>query len=289
MGKRDPLDFVLWKSAKPDEPSWPSKFGDGRPGWHIECSAMARVVFGNHFDIHGGGQDLQFPHHENEIAQSECCNDEKFVNYWMHNGFVRVNEEKMSKSLGNFFILRDVLDSYRAEEIRYFLISSHYRSPLNYSEEQLGNARSALQRLYAALLDTKPTALPQHNDYQKRFEEALDDDFNTANAVAVLFDLVREINRSKREQQERQHELASLLRHLGGLLGLLQADAEEFLKSRAGQSEGLSDTAIEDLISARLEARADRDWATADRIRDELSGAGIVIEDGNDGTRWRRA
>ena len=289
MGKRDPLDFVLWKSAKPGEPSWPSKYGDGRPGWHIECSAMSRSLFGNHFDIHGGGQDLQFPHHENEIAQSECCNDEKFVNYWMHNGFVRVNEEKMSKSLGNFFILREVLDSYRAEEIRYFIVSSHYRSPLNYSEEQLDNARSALQRLYAALLDTKLTALPQDNDYQKRFEAALDDDFNTANAVAVLFDLVREINRSKREQQERQHELASLLRHLGGLLGLLQADAEEFLKSRAGQSDGLSDTAIEDLIAARLQARADKDWASADRIRDELSEAGIVIEDGNDGTRWRRA
>jgi cysteinyl-tRNA synthetase len=289
MGKRDPLDFVLWKTAKPGEPSWPSKFGDGRPGWHIECSAMSRSLFGNHFDIHGGGQDLQFPHHENEIAQSECCNDEKFVNYWMHNGFVRVNEEKMSKSLGNFFILRDVLDSYRAEEIRYFIVSSHYRSPLNYSEEQLDNARSALQRLYAALLDTKPAALPQNNDYQKRFEEALDDDFNTANAVAVLFDLVREINRSKREQQDRQHELASLLRHLGGLLGMLQADAEEFLKSRAGQSDGLSDTAIEDLISARLQARADKDWASADRIRDELSEAGIVIEDGSDGTRWRRA
>jgi len=289
MGKRDPLDFVLWKSAKPGEPSWPSKYGDGRPGWHIECSAMSRSLFGNHFDIHGGGQDLQFPHHENEIAQSECCNDEKFVNYWMHNGFVRVNEEKMSKSLGNFFILREVLDSYRAEEIRYFIVSSHYRSPLNYSEEQLDNARSALQRLYAALLDTKLTALPQDNDYQKRFEAALDDDFNTANAVAVLFDLVREINRSKREQQERQHELASLLRHLGGLLGLLQADAEEFLKSRAGQSAGLGDTAIEDLISARLQARADKDWASADRIRDELSEAGIVIEDGNDGTRWRRA
>jgi len=289
MGKRDPLDFVLWKSAKPGEPSWPSKYGDGRPGWHIECSAMSRSLFGNHFDIHGGGQDLQFPHHENEIAQSECCNDEKFVNYWMHNGFVRVNEEKMSKSLGNFFILREVLDRYRAEEIRYFIVSSHYRSPLNYSEEQLDNARSALQRLYAALLDTKLTKLPQDNDYQKRFEAALDDDFNTANAVAVLFDLVREINRSKREQQERQHELASLLRHLGGLLGLLQADAEEFLKSRPGQSAGLSDTAIEDLISARLQARADKDWASADRIRDELSEAGIVIEDGNDGTRWRRA
>jgi cysteinyl-tRNA synthetase len=287
-GKRDPLDFVLWKSAKPGEPSWPSKYGDGRPGWHIECSAMSRSLFGNHFDIHGGGQDLQFPHHENEIAQSESCNDEKFVNYWMHLGFVNVNEEKMSKSLGNFFVLRDVLDSYRAEEIRYFLISSHYRSQLNYSEEQLDHARAALKRLYAALQDTRSTEIPQDSDYQRRFEQALNDDFNTASAVAVLFDLVREINRAKSEQQDKQHGLASLLRHLGGLLGLLQSDADEFLKSRAGQGYGLSDTAIEELVEARLRARADKDWANADRIRDELSDAGIVIEDGNDGTRWRR-
>ena len=288
-GKRDPLDFVLWKTAKPGEPSWPSKFGDGRPGWHIECSAMSRSLFGNHFDIHGGGQDLQFPHHENEIAQSEACNGEKFVNYWMHNGFVRVNEEKMSKSLGNFFILREVLDKYRAEEIRYFIVSSHYRSQLNYSEEQLDNARAALQRMYAALQDTHPAKIPENSDYQQRFEQALNDDFNTANGVAVLFDLVREINRAKSEQQEKQHELASLLRYMGGLLGLLQADAGDFLKSQAGQGEGLSDTAIEDLISARWQARGEKDWARADRIRDELVDAGIVIEDGSDGTRWRRA
>jgi len=288
-GKRDPLDFVLWKSAKPGEPSWPSKYGDGRPGWHIECSAMARSLFGNHFDIHGGGQDLQFPHHENEIAQSESCNGEKFVNYWMHNGFVRVNEEKMSKSLGNFFILREVLDSYRAEEIRYFIVSSHYRSQLNYSEEQLDNARAALQRMYAALQGTHSVKLPENSDYQMRFEQALNDDFNTANGVAVLFDLVREINRAKSEQQEKQHELASLLRHLGSVLGLLQADAEVFLKSQAGQGHGLSDTAIEELISARLQARSEKDWARADRIRDELVAAGIIIEDGSDGTRWRRA
>jgi cysteinyl-tRNA synthetase len=288
-GKRDPLDFVLWKSAKPGEPSWPSKFGDGRPGWHIECSAMSRSLFGNHFDIHGGGQDLQFPHHENEIAQSEACNGEKFVNYWMHNGFVRVNEEKMSKSLGNFFIVRDVLNSYRAEEIRYFIVSSHYRSQLNYSEEQLDNARAALQRMYAALQDTHPAKIPENSDYQQRFEQALNDDFNTANGVAVLFDLVREVNRAKSEQQEKRHQLASLLRYLGGLLGLLQADAGEFLKSQAGQGEGLSDTAIDDLVSARLQARSEKDWARADRIRDELVDAGIVIEDGSDGTRWRRA
>jgi cysteinyl-tRNA synthetase len=290
-GKRDPLDFVLWKSAKPGEPKWPSKFGDGRPGWHIECSAMSRSLLGNHFDIHGGGQDLQFPHHENEIAQSEACNGEKFVNYWMHNGFVRVNEEKMSKSLGNFFILREVLENYRAEEIRYFIISSHYRSQLNYSEEQLDNARAALQRLYAALQDTWPADVPADSDYQRRFEDALNDDFNTANAIAVLFDLVREVNRAKSEQSPERHELASLLRYLGGVLGLLQADAEDFLKSRAGQSGagGLSDTAIDELVAARLQARADKDWANADRIRDELSAAGIVIEDGADGTRWRRA
>ena len=289
-GKRDPLDFVLWKSAKPGEPSWPSKFGDGRPGWHIECSAMSNSLLGNHFDIHGGGQDLQFPHHENEIAQSEACNGEKFVNYWMHNGFVRVNEEKMSKSLGNFFILRDVLKSYRAEEIRYFIISSHYRSQLNYSEEQLDNARAALQRLYAALQDTETVEIPANSDYQKRFERALCDDFNTASAIAVLFDLVREINRAKRERSDEQHALASLLRHLGGVIGLLQADAEDYLKSETGQGGGgLSDSAIDDLIEQRLQARVAKDWANADRIRDELSAAGVVIEDSADGTRWRRA
>jgi cysteinyl-tRNA synthetase len=277
--------------AKPGEPKWPSKFGDGRPGWHIECSAMSRSLFGNHFDIHGGGQDLQFPHHENEIAQSEACNGEKFVNYWMHNGFVRVNEEKMSKSLGNFFVLREVMENYRAEEIRYFIVSSHYRSPLNYSEEQLDNARAALQRLYAALQDTSPAEIPQGSEYQRRFEEAMSDDFNTANAIAVLFDLVREVNRAKSEQRPEQHELASLLRHLGGVLGLLQADTEDFLKSRAGQSGtgGLSDTAIDELVAARLQARAGKDWANADRIRDELVSAGIIIEDGAGGTRWRRA
>jgi cysteinyl-tRNA synthetase len=288
-GKRDPLDFVLWKSAKPGEPSWPSKYGDGRPGWHIECSAMSRNLLGNHFDIHGGGRDLQFPHHENEIAQSEACNGEKFVNYWMHNGFVRINEEKMSKSLGNFFVLREVLEKYRAEEIRYFIVGSHYRSPLNYSEDQLDNAHAALHRLYAALQDTRSVEVPGGTEYQERFEQALNDDFNTANAIAVLFDLVREINRAKSEGLDQQHSLASLLRLLGGILGLLQANPEDFLKSSTGSGGGLSDTAIDELVEARLKARVDKDWATADRIRDELAEAGIVIEDGSDGTRWRRA
>ncbi len=288
-GKQDPLDFVLWKSAKPGEPKWPSKYGDGRPGWHIECSAMSNSLLGNHFDIHGGGHDLQFPHHENEIAQSESCNGEKFVNYWMHNGFVQINQEKMSKSLGNFFILRDVLKNYRAEEIRYFLISSHYRSQLNYSEDQLNNARAALQRLYAAIQDTESVKIPEQSDYQQRFDQAMCDDFNTASAIAVLFDLVREINRAKAENSDDQHRLASLLRHLGSLLGLLQEDAASYLKSTAGQAAGgLSDTAIDDLIEQRLQARAAKDWANADLIRDELSAACIVIEDSADGTRWRR-
>ncbi len=286
--KRDPLDFVLWKASKPGEPSWPSQFGDGRPGWHIECSAMSNSLLGKHFDIHGGGQDLQFPHHENEIAQSEACNGEKFVNYWMHNGFVQVNEEKMSKSLGNFFILRDVLEHYRAEEIRYFILSSHYRSPLNYSEDQLNHARAALQRLYTALLDTSDAERACDGDYQQRFEQALCDDFNTAGAIAVLFDLARDINRAKNEGDEAYNGLASLLRHLGGIIGLLQADAEEYLQSHAGVGDGLSDSAIEDLIAQRLQARADKDWANADRIRDELAAAGITIEDGSEGTRWRR-
>ena len=289
LGKKDPLDFVLWKSAKPGEPSWPSPYGDGRPGWHIECSAMSTQMLGNHFDIHGGGQDLQFPHHENEIAQSECCTGEKFVNFWMHNGFVRVNEEKMSKSLGNFFTLRDVMKDYKAEEIRYFIIGSHYRSQLNYSEDQLNNARSGLQRLYGALLGAEPVEVPQATKYQEQFDQALCDDFNTANAMAVLFDLARDINREKTDNPEYANSLASLLKYLAGIIGLLQDDAEIYLKSQVSGATGLTDEVIEAMIQQRLDARKNKDWGEADRIRDELVDAGISIEDGAGETRWRRS
>ena len=287
-GKHDPLDFVLWKKAKEHEPAWSSSYGEGRPGWHIECSAMSTEMLGNHFDIHGGGQDLQFPHHENEIAQSECCTGEKFVNYWMHNGFVRVNEEKMSKSLGNFFTLRDVLKEYRAEEIRYFILGSHYRSPLNYSDEQLDSARSALSRLYTALLDTHPLDHPEPGDYQKRFETAMADDFNTADALAVLFDLARDLNRAKAESSDEVDGLAGILKYLANLIGLLEMDASEFLKSPTSD-KGLTDEVIDDKINQRLKAKSDKNWAQADQIRDELVAAGIVLEDSAEGTRWRRS
>jgi len=286
--KRAHGDFVLWKSAKPGEPFWPSAFGDGRPGWHIECSAMSTQMLGNHFDIHGGGHDLQFPHHENELAQSECCTGETFVNYWMHNGFVQVNEEKMSKSLGNFFTLRDVMQDYKPEEIRYFILSSHYRSQLNYSEHQLNNARSALQRLYGALIDTQSVDVSRDSEYQQRFEAALNDDFNTANAVAVLFDLAREINRAKSEAPNTVDALASLLKYLASIIGLLQSDPGMFLQSQVG-SVGLNDDEVETLIQQRLDARVNKDWTEADRIRDELTAGGISIEDGAGGSRWRRS
>ncbi len=287
--KRDPLDFVLWKKAKADEPAWGSPYGEGRPGWHIECSAMSTQMLGNHFDIHGGGQDLQFPHHENEIAQSECCTGEPFVNYWMHNGFVRVNEEKMAKSLGNFFTLRDVLQEYRAEEIRYFILNSHYRSPLNYSDEQLNLARSGLTRLYTALLDTPATdSVPVDTSYQQQFESALKDDFNTADAMAVLFELTRELNKAKSEGSAEVADLAALLKYLANLIGLLESDAAEFLKSPVSK-DGLSDADIDARVTQRQQAKTNKDWALADKIRDELTEAGIVLEDGADGTRWRRS
>ncbi len=290
--KRDPLDFVLWKRVKPGEPSWESPWGAGRPGWHIECSAMSTRCLGPHFDIHGGGMDLQFPHHENEIAQSEGATGQTFVNVWMHNGFVRVNEEKMSKSLGNFFTVREVLRHYRPEVVRFFILNSHYRSPLNYSEEHLQEANAALTRLYNALRGF--SAYPPVNDanpaYRQRFEQAMDDDFNTPEAIAALFELAREVNRRRDTNASEAACLAAELRDLGGVLGLLQADADTFLQGSGSASEvdGLSAETIQQLIDARLAARKTKDWATADRIRDQLKARGILLEDGANGCTWRR-
>ena len=281
--KRDPLDFVLWKMAKPGEPYWESPWGNGRPGWHIECSAMSTCCLGNHFDIHGGGMDLQFPHHENEIAQSEGATGETFVNYWMHNGFVRVNEEKMSKSLGNFFTVREVLKQYRPEIIRFFILSSHYRSPLNYSDEQLDEAGVALTRLYTALRGVAIVDTAIDADFRQRFEQAMDDDFNTPVALAVLFDLARELNKA-----DDKTVLAATLKQLAAILGLLQDNPEDFLKGGAGQG-GLGEAEIEQLIQARKAAKANKDWAQADAIRDQLKAQGIVLEDVAGGnTIWRR-
>jgi cysteinyl-tRNA synthetase len=303
--KRDPLDFVLWKAAKPGEPSWDAPWGAGRPGWHIECSAMSTQRLGAHFDIHGGGQDLQFPHHENEIAQSEAATGDKFVNYWMHVGFVRVNEEKMSKSLGNVFNLRDVMDAFHPEVVRYFLLSSHYRSPLNYSDEQLRDARLALTRLYLALRDMPAGDAAAPGEIAERFYAAMEDDFNTPEALAVLFELSRALNRAKEEDPAAALALAALLRSLGSVLGLLQSDPDAFLKEpihlRAADAlsvplvegvrveVGYGPAQIEDLIKARTAARQRKDWAEADRIRAELNSRGVVLEDRPDGvTVWRR-
>ncbi|WNB77260.1 cysteine--tRNA ligase [Methylomonas koyamae] len=281
--KRDPLDFVLWKTAKPGEPAWDSPWGAGRPGWHIECSAMSTCCLGNHFDIHGGGMDLQFPHHENEIAQSEGATGETFVNYWMHNGFVRVNEEKMSKSLGNFFTVREVLKQYRPEVVRFFILSSHYRSPLNYSDEHLDEAGTALTRLYTALRGIDVVDIDVDADFKQRFEQAMDDDFNTPVALAVLFDLARELNKA-----EDKTVLAVTLKKLAAILGLLQDDPEQFLKGGAGQG-GLDAAEIERLIEMRKAAKAQKDWAQADAIRDRLKTQGVLLEDVAGGnTIWRR-
>lgn len=288
--KEDPLDFVLWKRAKSGEPSWESPWGAGRPGWHIECSAMSTTCLGDHFDIHGGGMDLQFPHHENEIAQSEAATGKQFVNLWMHNGFVRVDEEKMSKSLGNFFTVREILDRYRPEEVRYFILTSQYRSPLNYSDAQLDNARSALTRFYTALRDL-PDGMPfagVGEAFVNRFCAAMDDDFNTPEALAVLFDLAREINRVRDFDSAGAAALGADLCALGGVLGLLQDDPETYLRGAEGLPGGLSDADIDRLVTARRESRDNRDWAQADRIRDELKAHGVVLEDSAGVTRWRR-
>jgi len=285
--KQDPLDFVLWKAAKPGEPSWDSPWGKGRPGWHIECSAMSTHALGDHFDIHGGGLDLQFPHHENEIAQSEGACGCKFVNYWLHNGFVRVDNEKMSKSLGNFFTIRDVMAKYDPEVIRYFILTSHYRSPLNYSDQHLDNAKGALTSLYNALRGLNIDGVTaQENDYSDRFYAALDDDFGTPGALSVLFDLAHEVNRL-RGSDDSAAAHAALLVKLGAMLGLLQRDPEQFLRG-GNAAEGPSEEEIEALIAQRLKARKNKDFAESDRIRDELKKQGVVLEDGPQGTTWRR-
>jgi cysteinyl-tRNA synthetase len=314
--KHDPLDFVLWKHAKEseaDEVKWDSKWGKGRPGWHIECSAMGSELLGKHFDIHGGGADLQFPHHENEIAQSEGAHQCQFVNYWMHNGFVRVDNEKMSKSLGNFFTIREVLKKYDAEVVRFFILRAHYRSPLNYSDQHLDDAKSALTRLYTALKSSpvrpepfdkaqdRPVEAQQLNSpahastgsaradgidwnepYAQRFKAAMDDDLNTPEAVAVLFDLANEVNRDQSAQA------AAQLKTLAGVLGLLQRDAQQFLQGDSSDG-GLDDAAINAQIEARIAAKKAKNFAEADRIRKELLEAGIVLEDNAQGTNWRRA
>lgn len=278
--KRDPLDFVLWKAAKPGEPAWESPWGPGRPGWHIECSAMGSKLLGPHFDIHGGGQDLQFPHHENEIAQSEGANRCKFVNYWLHNGFVRVDNEKMSKSLGNFFTIREILDRYDPEVVRFFILRAHYRSPLNYSDAHLEDAKAALTRLYTALRNVPPTdvRLDWDDGYGARFRQAMDDDFNTPEAIAVMFELAGEVNKGK------SPELAGLLKALGNVIGLLQRAPDAFLKGAGGIEDEVSR-----LVEARRAAKQARNFAEADRIRDELKARGIILEDGPQGTTWRRA
>lgn len=283
--KTDPLDFVLWKQAKPGEPSWASPWGDGRPGWHIECSAMNKRHLGEHFDIHGGGSDLIFPHHENEVAQSCCANQSSYVNYWMHSGMVQVDEVKMSKSLGNFFTIREVLKAYDAETVRFFLLSSHYRSQLNYTEDNLNQARASLERLYTALRDVAVVERQAEHtsSYSERFYQAMDDDFNVPEAMPVLFELAREINRVQAEQPQQAALLAAELRALAGVLGLVQGDPEQFL-----QGSGDDVAQIEALIAERNAARASKDWPRADAARQQLNALHIELEDTPQGTKWRR-
>ncbi len=298
--KKDAMDFVLWKSVKPNEPHWDSPWGKGRPGWHIECSVMSAHHLGAHFDIHGGGQDLQFPHHENEIAQSEATHNCQMANTWMHNGFVRVDEEKMSKSLGNFFTIRTVLEKYDAEVVRFFILRAHYRSPLNYSDVHLDDAKASLTRLYTALrgYEVSANTVDWNQPQTKHFKEAMDDDFNTSEAMAVLFDLANELNKTK------ETATANLLFNLAGVLGLLQQNANDFLHggaigfvntknnndvSNAIGEVGYTEVNINQLISNRLEAKKSKNFAEADAIRQQLADAGIILEDTPQGTTWRRA
>ena len=279
--KQDPLDFVLWKSVKPGEPYWESPWGNGRPGWHIECSVMSAAHLGQHFDIHGGGQDLQFPHHENEIAQSEATHGCTMANTWMHNGFVRVDDEKMSKSLGNFFTIREVLEKYDPEVVRFFILRAHYRSPLNYSDKHLDDAKQALTRLYTALrgVSVSPASIDWTQASAAKFKAAMDDDFNTPEALAVLFELANEVNKDK------SAATATLLKQLAAIVGLLQRDPEQFLQGDADDAA----LDIDSLIAERIAAKQAKNYAEADRIRKLLAEAGIVLEDTAQGTTWRRA
>ncbi|MFP6844976.1 MAG: cysteine--tRNA ligase [Thalassolituus sp.] len=281
--KEDPLDFVLWKAAKPDEPHWESPWGIGRPGWHIECSAMSTCCLGETFDIHGGGPDLKFPHHENEIAQSEAATGKTYANTWIHAGALRLGEEKMSKSLGNFFTIRDILEKYDGEVVRFFLISSHYRSHVSYMDNSLDDAHGKLERFYNALQEANVgDAADIDNEYSQRFHAAMDDDFNTPEAIAALFDLVREVNKTTGEEQQ---ALAGQLKYLGGVLGCLQADPQTFLQAGAGDDAAW----IEEMIAKRIAAKKAKDFATADAVRDELVAKGIVLKDGPEGTVWTKS
>jgi len=287
--KRNPLDFVLWKSAKPEEPSWDSPWGPGRPGWHIECSAMNAKVLGKHFDIHGGGSDLQFPHHENEVAQSCCALDTPYVNYWIHTGMVQVDQEKMSKSLNNFFTIREVLAKYDAETTRFFLTTGQYRSQLNYSTDNLEQAKASLERIYTALRDVDVSAdfeLDRENKFVKAFCQAMDDDFNTPQALSVLFEVAKQLNVAKQNNDDNVVELASILKGLGGLLGLLQLNPASFLQGGGDDDEV---AIIEGLIKQRNDARAAKDWASADDARDKLKALNVVLEDSAGKTTWRKA
>lgn len=288
--KEDPLDFVLWKPAKAGEPKWPSPWGEGRPGWHIECSAMSTYCLGNHFDIHGGGQDLQFPHHENEIAQSTCSTGEEFANIWMHNGFVRIDEEKMSKSLNNFFTIREVLKNYQPEVIRFFILSSHYRSPLNYSDANLDEAKASLTRLYTALRDSKNESdFDIDKNYITKFNSFMNDDFNTPKAIALLHEIAKKINRLEDKNNQEYMVLASTLKKLASILGLLELSPQDFLQGKESQNENnIDDNYINNLIAERNNARENKDFDRADSIRDELKELGISLEDSEDSTDWRR-